>query len=673
MQFLYPGFLWALLLLAIPIIIHLFYFRKFKKVYFTNVRFLKEVKQETSNRSRIKNLLVLLSRLLALAALVFAFAQPILTDKKEINNAPKAVSIFLDNSFSMQALSSDVPLFDLAKDKVRDIVNAYRDSDQFQIITHDFEGRHQRFYSKENILSLIDEVEISPSVNLLSVAIDRLEQSLSTADADKEMYIVSDFQQNITEFNIDQDSSYQMHLIPLQAVQEKNVSIDSVWLAAPVPMLNQENPLVIKLSNYSDTDAEDVQLSLEYQGQVRPLGTKRLSPNTSVTDTVNFSILKPGWHEADIVITDYPISFDNRYKIALKISEKVKILSINESGSNRYLKAAFKGLRFFEIENQTASRINYSDFIQQDLIILNEISNLSSGLISSIKDYVSGGGNLLVFPSKNISKESYNALLSSLGANTIISSESGAKQVGTINIEEFIFKDVYLGNQRNIKYPASTFNYTFSNFQSRKGEDLMKYRDGSAFMSKYRIGNGNAYICAAPLNELSNDLVRNAEVFIPMLYKMGISKAKKENIAYTIGKDYLIETDNIIRDDEIIYTIKGKEEFIPAQFNVGSKIMLDVKDQVREAGFYQLSLDDEEISKLAFNYNRLESDLKYYNPDILNDKYGDKSDIISSADADNLKEYISQAESGIPLWKWFIIGVLIFLGIETLLLRFWKT
>jgi len=673
MQFLYPGFLWALLLLAIPIIIHLFYFRKFKKVYFTNVRFLKEVKQETSNRSRIKNLLVLLSRLLALAALVFAFAQPILTDKKEINNAPKAVSIFLDNSFSMQALSSDVPLFDLAKDKVRDIVNAYRDSDQFQIITHDFEGRHQRFYSKENILSLIDEVEISPSVNLLSVAIDRLEQSLSTADADKEMYIVSDFQQNITEFNIDQDSSYQMHLIPLQAVQEKNVSIDSVWLAAPVPMLNQENPLVIKLSNYSDTDAEDVQLSLEYQGQVRPLGTKRLSPNTSVTDTVNFSILKPGWHEADIVITDYPISFDNRYKIALKVSEKVKILSINESGSNRYLKAAFKGLRFFEIENQTASRINYSDFIQQDLIILNEISNLSSGLISSIKDYVSGGGNLLVFPSKNISKESYNALLSSLGANTIISSESGAKQVGTINIEEFIFKDVYLGNQRNIKYPASTFNYTFSNFQSRKGEDLMKYRDGSAFMSKYRIGNGNAYICAAPLNELSNDLVRNAEVFIPMLYKMGISKAKKENIAYTIGKDYLIETDNIIRDDEIIYTIKGKEEFIPAQFNVGSKIMLDVKDQVREAGFYQLSLDDEEISKLAFNYNRLESDLKYYNPDILNDKYGDKSDIISSADADNLKEYISQAESGIPLWKWFIIGVLIFLGIETLLLRFWKT
>ena len=57
MQFLYPTFLWALTALAIPVILHLFYFRRFKKVYFTNVRFLKEVKDETSMRSKLRNLL----------------------------------------------------------------------------------------------------------------------------------------------------------------------------------------------------------------------------------------------------------------------------------------------------------------------------------------------------------------------------------------------------------------------------------------------------------------------------------------------------------------------------------------------------------------------------------------------------------------------------------------
>ena len=84
MQFIYPAFLWALAALAIPIIIHLFYFRRFKKVAFSNVKFLQEVKEETSMRSRLRNLLVLLVRCLALAALVFAFAQPFIPSEKDV-------------------------------------------------------------------------------------------------------------------------------------------------------------------------------------------------------------------------------------------------------------------------------------------------------------------------------------------------------------------------------------------------------------------------------------------------------------------------------------------------------------------------------------------------------------------------------------------------------------
>src|SRR6056297_3586351 len=117
MQFLVPVFLTALAALAIPIIIHLFHFRRFKKVYFTNVRFLREVKEETSSRSRLRNILVLLARLLALAALVLAFAQPYLKQSGNVQKGSKAVSIFIDNSFSMDALSQDVPLLDKAKQR----------------------------------------------------------------------------------------------------------------------------------------------------------------------------------------------------------------------------------------------------------------------------------------------------------------------------------------------------------------------------------------------------------------------------------------------------------------------------------------------------------------------------------------------------------------------------
>ena len=672
MQFLFPSFLWALLLLAIPIIIHLFYFRRFKKVYFTNVKFLKEVKQETSNRSRLKNLLVLLSRLLALAALIFAFAQPIISDKADLTRQTKAVSIFIDNSFSMQALSQEVKLFDLAKDKAREIVKAYSQTDKFQIISHDFEGRHQRLYSQENALSLIDELDISPAVNPLSVALNRQKQLLSSETAEKEIYIISDFQQNITDFELSSDTLFTQHLIPLQSVQEKNVSIDSVWFAAPVPMVNQPNPMLIRLKNFSDESLEDIQMTLEHEGQTRPLGTIRIPPNATVVDTINFSILNTGWHEAEVIISDYPVQFDDRYKISFEVKEQVSILSINESGQNKYLTAAFKGLSYFDIKNQQTGNLNYAEFKTMDLIILNELSNISSGLSSSLKEYVAQGGNMLVFPARNISKEGYNQLLSSVNANTFVNSESGAKQVGYINTEEFIFNNVYQRNQRNIKYPTTNANYSVTNFQRNKAEDLIRYRDGSSYLSKYSHGDGNVYVCAAPLNENANDLVKNAEVFVPMLYKMSISKGKKDQIAYTIGDDNLIETDNIISDDEIVYTIKGPSEFIPGQYNIGSKFMLDVKDQVKEAGFYQVTLDDEQLATIAFNFNRLESDLRYIDINQLTETYGSSMDVIST-DANNLTEFIETEESGRPLWKWCIILVLVFLALESLLLRLWKT
>ena len=115
MSFLYPAFLTALATIAIPIIIHLFHFRRFKKVYFTNVRFLKEVKQETSSRQKIRNLLVLTMRILAIAMLVLAFAQPFLPKSDQVKQGMQAISLFIDNSFSMNARAQEAPLLELAK------------------------------------------------------------------------------------------------------------------------------------------------------------------------------------------------------------------------------------------------------------------------------------------------------------------------------------------------------------------------------------------------------------------------------------------------------------------------------------------------------------------------------------------------------------------------------
>src|SRR6478609_8586650 len=108
MQFLYPGFLFALLTLAIPVVVHLFNFRRYKKVYFSNVQFLREVQEQQASRRNLKERLILAVRMLALAFLVFAFARPFIPgDDAADAGKQRSVSIFVDNSYSMQTLNRE--------------------------------------------------------------------------------------------------------------------------------------------------------------------------------------------------------------------------------------------------------------------------------------------------------------------------------------------------------------------------------------------------------------------------------------------------------------------------------------------------------------------------------------------------------------------------------------
>src|ERR1700747_2626410 len=122
MSFLYPSFLFTFFALSIPIIVHLFNFRRYKKVFFTNVRFLKEVQQESRAKSTLKRLLILFSRLLALSCLVLAFAQPVLHGENFEKKGMQIKIIYIDNSFSMQAVNKSGSLLEDAKRKAREIV-----------------------------------------------------------------------------------------------------------------------------------------------------------------------------------------------------------------------------------------------------------------------------------------------------------------------------------------------------------------------------------------------------------------------------------------------------------------------------------------------------------------------------------------------------------------------
>ena len=161
MSFVYPQFLWGLLALSIPVIIHLFNFRRTRRVYFSNTAFLKNVKEATTSKLKVKHLLVLLARLLFIAFLVFTFAQPFLPGEAgEDTSANKLVYLYLDNSLSMESeLASGVRSIDQGASVVEEITTQYSRNTQYKLLTNQFDAFSRLPKSGEELSELVANVE----------------------------------------------------------------------------------------------------------------------------------------------------------------------------------------------------------------------------------------------------------------------------------------------------------------------------------------------------------------------------------------------------------------------------------------------------------------------------------------------------------------------------------
>jgi len=677
MEFIYPNFLWALAAILIPIIIHLFYFKRFKKVYFSNTKFLKEIKEETTNKNKIKNLLVLLSRILAIVFLVLAFAQPYIPIGEKIKKGTVGVSMFIDNSFSMQTMSEDVPLIDKAKKTATQIIKGFPEDTKFQILTNKLFGSEQKWIDRQNALDKINEIKLSPLVKTLKSISKRQNQALESNEIDnKYIYWISDLQTPIFDVDsADIDTFVEYNIIALQPVREKNLSIDSCFWINPVPIVNQINKLVIKISNHCDEDITDIPINIEYNQQNYPSGKIDISKNSSKTDTIDLRIKSLGWNVAKINIKDYPVVFDDNYYIAFNVPNKVNILNINnKTQANTYLKAVFQTNPIFQFKHENVNKINYSGIEKNNLIILEDIESISSGLKNSLIEAIANGVNVLIFPSRNTNIKSYNDFLSALNANILTEYKNEENAASDLNKNEFVFKDVYDKITKNINPINVKGSFTITKFQSSNKYHVIKFRNGESFIDRFNYKNGNLFLCSSPFSVDYNDLAKNPDIFIPMIFKMSIFTNKNERLSYTIGSDKSIEINNIKSSDKGLVKIIGAQtEFIPKQFNTTNGLKLFINDEISKSGVYNIEINNNIIRKIALNYDRIESKLSYISEEKINTTLGKKINYFGKSDGHiNFTQLIDSKQRGIELWKWAIILALLFLAIEIILLRFWK-
>ena len=671
MQFLSPALLYALAALAIPILLHLFYFRRFKKVEFSNVRFLQEIKEQTQNRSRLRNLVVLALRLLAFAALVMAFAQPFFGgNDAQLRREQEQVGLFVDNSFSMSAQASDVTLLEKAKQRAREIVQAYGEAASFYVTTNELNGNASRAMSQEDALGAIDQIELS-SVSRPAASVVSRFAAIPTASTDgtRDVFFISDFQASQFEsLREDIDSSLALNFVPIRAVVSQNVSIDSVWLASPVQLVGEPVELLVALTNHGNEDADAVRISARSAGSTQPFGTKSVPAYSTVVDTLRLSAQRPGWTDVTVDITDFPIEFDDRYHLSFEVRDRLKVLAIADADIRPYLRAAFPQNGALQLSAQRASNVSYSELDEYELLILDGLATIPSGLINAVGEYVSNGGKVLVFPKGGTALASYNQLLTRLGMGSFGEYQEGEYAVGSINTNSFVFGEVFERLPRNIKLPVVKSRYRGV---ARFGESLMDYRDGRPYLVARALGSGVTYVSTAGLDDSESDLVRNGEVFVPMLYRMALSGASSRPVAYTLGSDVVGSYNLPPRLSAEALRLNGQDgTSIPAQRRIGSQVLLSFKQAPLRSGFYSLeAAGDSTLARLAFNDDRRESPQAFLGEDALVAIGGT---VFDGSAAGSLEAALTSANEGKQWWPYLIgLGLLALLA-EALVIRFWQ-
>ncbi|USD24981.1 BatA domain-containing protein [Flagellimonas marinaquae] len=638
MQFKHPEIFWALFLLVIPILIHLFQLRRFTKTPFTNVAMLQKVVSESRKSNSLKKWLLLFTRLLLLAAIIIAFAQPFSSSSTALQE--KEIVVYLDDSFSMQGKQNGIPVLEKA---VQDFIKNVGSDTEFSLFTNDKTYTNIRIGDIQNTLLALPYSYKQLNLNEIGLKANSLFSTSKTSI--KDLIVISDFQERLASQNNVLDSTMNAHFVPVRPRQVPNVSIDSVFMDDSV---NDQGRLKVLLSG--GTEDDPVPISLYDNGELIAKTAAKFTSNGNAE--VEFSIPVHQKLDGHLSIMDNALAYDNRFYFNINAREKIKVLAISESESD-YLNRLFRGDEF-DFNKFSPDRLDYSVLDDKNVIVLDNLNAIPSSLQTVLRSFFNTGGTVIIVPSSNTDLSSYNSLLSSLSSTRFIEKVSSEAQLTTISFDHPLYQNVFEQQVTNFQYPT-----TNGYFNVRTNLATALAMDGG---NPFLIGDNRLYVFTAPL-ELANSNFVNSPLIVPTFYNMAQSSLRLPKLFNTLGSastvDVVVELDN----DDILKVTKEGYEFIPLQQSFPARVQLTFDQNPTEDGVYSIVRDNEILQNISFNYPRTESQLKYL----------DLGTLQNINTLDSIPELFEQlkAENNIyAYWKWFVILALLLALIEVLIQKF---
>ena len=674
MRFLYPQMLWGLLALLIPILIHLFNFRRHKLVYFSNTAVLRSIQQENAKTRKLKYLVTLMLRCFFIVALVLAFAFPYRPEKQiNVNAEDNLVGVYIDNSMSMKGQSQRTTMMEDARQSARDLVHQLNPSNRYLLMTNSFEIQNEYPMNQEEMLDQLDRMNPDGAPVAMGEVIDRFEMlSKQHGFSTSTLFVYSDFQSNTFDLSAAKaDTSMQVVVVPMIPEYKANLYIDSVWLASPIVQVGLTNDLMVRVANQGDKEVKGLPVNFTMNGTMAASTTVDLEKNGTADIAMQFVVDHGGEQRCTVSLTDHPITFDDDYHFVLRVKPSLSVVELGDKASPCAL--VFEDDEQFRYTRMEPSRFDLGAIAQAQLLIVNESARMNETLQQSLLDAVADGASLMVFPSVDDPKNN-NYLYRKLGV-TLVEVDTNATVAEDLAVKHAFFNDMILDMPQYPDLPKVKRHVRLRT--NGIPTSLMNLKNGDPLLLSETVGKGQVFVMATALNSAWSDLSDNA-LFVPMMVKAAFVGGKMDRLFYTIGVDKMMVLNdmNIEGDHAFLFANADRSfELMPASEVRNGKVNLYMNDDLPQAGFYDLLVNDTVNRVTAWNASRVESKMDFADRDAIAPVFEKAGfDVAAVLDTNEFAtaDLVSAMAHQSSQWKLFaLIALLALLG-EIAVLRFWK-